>query len=104
MGKREDRLRRQFEAIERSAPVGGGILRALREKRYRLVRIPVAVLLVCGGLLGFLPVLGFWMAPLGLLLLAIDIPALRPAVSAATIRIRRRVEIWRRYLRSRRSD
>lgn len=104
MGKREDRLRRQFEAIERSAPVGGGMLRALREKRYRLVRIPVAVLLVCGGLLGFLPVLGFWMAPLGLLLLAIDIPALRPAVSAATIRIRRRVEIWRRYLRSRRSD
>lgn len=104
MGKREDRLRRQFEAIERSAPVGGGMLRALREKRYRLVRIPVAVLLVCGGLLGFLPVLGFWMAPLGLLLLAIDIPALRPVVSAATIRIRRRVEIWRRYLRSRRSD
>lgn len=104
MGKREDRLRRQFEAIERRAPVGGRTLRALREKRYRLLRLPLAVLLVIGGLLGFLPVLGFWMAPIGLLLLAVDIPALRPAVSAAIIRIRRRIEIWRRYLRQRRSD
>jgi hypothetical protein len=41
--------------------------------------MPAGVLLICGGLLGFLPVLGFWMAPLGLLLLAEDVPPLRSA-------------------------
>lgn len=33
--------------------------------------------LVIGGILGFLPVLGFWMIPLGLLVLSIDLPFLR---------------------------
>jgi hypothetical protein len=37
------------------------------------------LLLTCGGLLGFLPVLGFWMLPIGLLLLAEDVPPLRSA-------------------------
>ena len=94
--KNEHRLRRQFEAIERLLPVGKGIVRALRQRRYRLVRIPLALLLIPGGLLGFLPVLGFWMLPAGLLLLAVDVPAMRPAISAALIRGRRRVELWRR--------
>ena len=40
-------------------------------------RIPLGAVLVVGGLLGFLPILGFWMVPAGLLLLAEDIPALR---------------------------
>lgn len=104
MDKREHRLRRQFEAIERGAPIGGTLLRKLREKPLRMVRIPLAVLLIIGGLLGFLPVLGFWMAPLGLLLLAIDIPALSPVVAAAVIRIRRRVVLWQRRWRRRRRE
>jgi hypothetical protein len=33
--------------------------------------------LVLAGLLGFLPVLGFWMIPLGLSLLAVDFPSVR---------------------------
>jgi len=37
----------------------------------------VVVCLIPGGLLGFLPVLGLWMLPLGLLLLSIDVPILR---------------------------
>ncbi len=32
------------------------------------------ILLVVGGLFGFLPILGFWMIPCGLLLLAPDFP------------------------------
>lgn len=95
--KHEHRLRRQFEALERLLPIGKGIVRALRQRRYRLVRIPLALVLIPGGLLGFLPVLGFWMLPAGLLLLAVDIPAMRPAISAALIRGRRRVELWRRH-------
>ena len=33
--------------------------------------------LVAGGILGFLPVLGFWMIPLGLIILSIDSPIVR---------------------------
>jgi purine-cytosine permease-like protein len=33
--------------------------------------------LVLGGCLGFLPVLGYWMIPLGLIILSIDFPAVR---------------------------
>ena len=41
------------------------------------VRVPLAILLLAGGLVGFLPILGFWMVPLGLALLALDLPFLR---------------------------
>ncbi|PST24123.1 hypothetical protein C7U60_09360 [Mesorhizobium plurifarium] len=50
------------------------------------LRVLIGVLLVCGGLLGFLPVLGFWMVPLGLLVLSHDIPSIR--------RRRRRLAVW----------
>jgi purine-cytosine permease-like protein len=42
-----------------------------------LVRVVLGVLLVIGGFLGFLPVLGFWMVPLGLMVLSIDFPPVR---------------------------
>lgn len=49
----------------------------LRQPSSRWVRIPAGLLFILGGLLGFLPVLGLWMLPLGLALLAEDIPAAR---------------------------
>ncbi len=49
----------------------------IKRPHLRLLRFPLAVALVFGGLLGFLPILGFWMVPLGAVLLAEDIPALR---------------------------
>jgi hypothetical protein len=49
----------------------------LRRPSSRWARMPVGALLVLGGLLSFLPVLGLWMLPLGLVLLAEDVPALR---------------------------
>ncbi len=46
--------------------------------RNRAARISVGVALVLAGAFGgWLPVLGFWMAPLGLLVLSADIPAVR---------------------------
>ena len=45
------------------------------------VRIPPALLIFLGGFVGFLPILGFWMIPLGLVLLAQDIPFLRPPLA-----------------------
>lgn len=41
------------------------------------MRVPLAIVLVAGGFVGFLPVLGFWMLPPGLALLAFDLPVLR---------------------------
>jgi hypothetical protein len=50
-----------------------------------VIRILLGCILVLGGLLGFLPVLGFWMVPLGLIVLAVDIPIAR--------RLKRRLEV-----------
>ena len=50
------------------------------------IRIGLGILLVACGLLGFLPVLGFWMIPLGLLVLSVDIPIVR--------RRRRKLAVW----------
>jgi hypothetical protein len=61
--------------------------------RSRILRILIGILLIIGGLFAFLPILGFWMIPLGLLVLSIDIPRVR--------RWRRRFAVWfhRRYPR-----
>jgi hypothetical protein len=49
----------------------------VRKPSSRLVRIPLAILLVAGGIFSFLPVLGLWMLPLGLILIAQDLPFLQ---------------------------
>ena len=42
------------------------------------MRLPLGILLMCGGLLGFLPILGFWMLPVGFMVAALDVkPLLR---------------------------
>ncbi|MGP9813763.1 hypothetical protein ACTZWT_19820 [Rhodopseudomonas sp. NSM] len=48
----------------------------LRRPSSKYVRLPVGVLLIGGGVFSFLPVLGLWMLPLGLVLIAQDVPAL----------------------------
>jgi hypothetical protein len=52
-------------------------VRFLREPSGRWLRIPFGLLLTLGGLLWFLPILGLWMLPVGLALLADDVPLLR---------------------------
>ena len=51
------------------------------------VRITIGVFLIVIGLLGgWLPILGYWMVPAGLLILSVDIPAVR--------RGRRNFDVW----------
>ena len=88
--KDENRLNRQFDRLEHKVPqVLGRVLSFLRRPVMMLVRIPLGILLVIGGLLSFLPVLGLWMLPLGLLLLALDLRFLRHPVNWALLRIER---------------
>jgi len=54
--------------------------------RSRGLRVAIGVLLTIGGILGFLPILGFWMIPLGLLVLSYEFAAVR--------RQRRRFVVW----------
>ncbi|MGE4062984.1 MAG: hypothetical protein AB7E79_06410 [Rhodospirillaceae bacterium] len=59
------------------------------------VRIVVGILFVLFGLVGFLPILGFWMVPVGLVILAIDIPIVGKLVHRASATFKR----WRRKRR-----
>ena len=100
MVRDDRRLERQLNWLQKGLPGPvRGAMAWLRRPAVRWVRIPVAALFILGGFAGFLPVLGFWMVPLGLLLLAIDVPALRPCVSKGMILLRRRTRIWHRRWR-----
>ncbi|MEM7471191.1 MAG: hypothetical protein AAF340_07555 [Pseudomonadota bacterium] len=89
------RFERQFRAIEVQFPWLKRPLTAIRARGWWIVRLPLAILFIIGGILSFLPVLGLWMLPLGLLLLAVDLPLLRAPLSATMIRGRRRIAVWR---------
>lgn len=62
--------------------------------RSRPLRIGIGVMLVILGCFGFLPVLGFWMIPLGLVILSYEYALVR--------RWRRRSEVWWAERRGRR--
>ncbi len=58
--------------------------------RSRLLRVLIGGLLVVFGFLGFLPVLGFWMVPLGLLVLSYEFAFVRRIRRKIVIRFARR--------------
>ena len=101
MLRRDRRFQRQFEVLSRIFPPLRGPLVALRRGRWRVVRLPLGIVLTLGGVLWFLPILGVWMLPVGLLLLAVDLPRLRDPISGLLIRARRRINRWRSWWRNR---
>lgn len=54
--------------------------------RSQFARIGLGVLFIVGGVVGFLPIVGFWMIPVGLLILSYDVPAIR--------RQKRKLSVW----------
>ena len=91
-----ERLDRQVNRISNELPsVAGGFLRWLRGSSSGWVRVPVGLLLIIFGVFGFLPVLGFWMVPLGVLLLAQDIPFLRRPILWALVWLERKWIKWK---------
>ena len=59
----------------------------------RTGRIGLGIVLILGGILGFLPVVGFWMLPLGVLVLAHDMPGVRRWRRKMIVRWYRKKEI-----------
>lgn len=96
------RLERQFAAMERQFPLLRRPLATIRAGGWWIIRMPIALLFIAGGILSILPVLGLWMLPVGLLLLAVDLPIMRAPLSNAMIRTRRRINLWKRRHKNRR--
>jgi hypothetical protein len=46
-----------------------------------------------GGVLGFLPVLGFWMFPLGVAFVALDLPVTRHRIERWMLQLAREAEL-----------
>lgn len=71
--------------------------RKFRLPANRIARVAVGVGFIVGGFLSFLPVLGVWMLPLGLLILSIDLAFVR--------RWRRKADVkWGRRRRRKAAD
>ena len=78
MSAHQKELDRHFAWFEKKLPPGPAkFVSWVRKPTSIYVRIPLAFLLVVGGFLSFLPVLGLWMLPVGLLLFTQDVPPLQ---------------------------
>ena len=66
------RIKRMLVVVRRRVPPG--------------LRLVVGILLIGGGVLGFLPVLGFWMIPLGIAVAALDVGPIWRAMTGRTRR------------------
>lgn len=78
-----ENLDREFSRFSKKLPRSiGRFVDWLRRPEMRLVRILVAVIFIPGGLIGFfLPIFGFWMTPVGFMLIAQDVPFMRGPMS-----------------------
>jgi hypothetical protein len=83
MTTKEDRAEAHLEHLISRLPARlARAIRRLRHGQSRWLRLPVALGFLLGAVFSFLPVLGIWMLPVGLLLLAEDFPPARVAVYA----------------------
>ena len=89
-----DRERRLELLVRRLPPRFQDWIRRLREPSARWLRIPVGVLLIIGSIFSILPVLGLLMLPLGIVLLAEDVPLLRRGTGRVLAWIERRHPHW----------
>ena len=93
-GRSDDELEQAFAEIDREAP--DSLKRAIawmRKPQARIVRLPLGILCIVGSFFWFLPVLGLWFLPLGLLLIAQDVRFLRRPVGRMTLYL---LDRWKR--------
>ena len=96
ISKTDSKLRNHLldRLIERLPSSARPAARWLRQPEARPLRIPAGALLCVGGVFGMLPVLGFWMLPAGLVLLAEDVPPLTRATNRMLDWVERRRPHW----------
>jgi hypothetical protein len=100
-GRRE--LDRAYEGLEGEVPDRvARAIRWLRDPKARKIRIPLGVLCLIGGFFWFLPVVGLELIPIGLLLIAQDVPFLRKPVARAMIWLEGKWRELRRWWQHRR--
>jgi hypothetical protein len=83
MLKREDQdlaERRLEKLIAKLPPRMAGFIHWLRNPKRLWLRVPLGILFILAGFLWFLPVLGLWMMPLGIVLLTQDCGPVRRVV------------------------
>lgn len=95
----EETLNEAFEGLEREAPDWPArVIHWLRDPKSRKIRIPLGILFIVGSFLWFLPVLGLELLPIGLLLIAQDVPFLRKPVGKMMLWLERKWIEQRREL------
>src|SRR5262245_14392985 len=90
-GSDDWRLERLIDKLP--TPLRSAVLTVPRPSA-RHLRVPSRIALTFGGLFGFLPVVGFWMLPLGLAVLADGLPPLRSLRSRILDWVERRHPDW----------
>lgn len=101
------KLDQAYDVLEQESPDRvARAIRWLRNPRGKWVRLPLGiVILLASFLVPVVPVLGIEFAPIGLLLIAQDIPPLREPVADMTLWLERRWlrlrERWRRHKEAR---
>jgi hypothetical protein len=93
-----------YDELEQHAPDRvARAIRWLRNPKGKAVRLPLGIVLVAAGLLGpVVPLLGVEFIPIGLLLIAQDVPPLREPVADMTLWLERqwvRLRCWRQHKR-----
>jgi hypothetical protein len=69
-------------------------LRGVRSPEMKWVRRAVGAAFIAGGCMAFLPVLGLELLPIGLLLVAEDVPVLRDPTARAVLWM---LQVWRSF-------
>lgn len=97
------KLDRAYDGLEHETPDRvSRAIRWLRDPGSRWIRLPLGLALVAAGFFGFLPVIGFEFIPLGLLLIAQDVPFLRKPVASLTLWLEHRWVALRQWWQERR--
>jgi hypothetical protein len=101
----KQKLDRAYDELEEEAPDAvARAIRWLRNPKGRWVRLPLGIFIVAAGLLGpVVPILGIEFIPLGLLLIAQDVPPLREPVADMTLWLEKKWRALRSRWRHRRS-
>lgn len=96
-------MKEAFDGLEKQVPDRvARALRWLRDPRSRWLRLPLGIVLIGLSFLSFLPVIGLELLPLGLLLIAEDVPFLRKPAAKMMIWLEDAWRVLKRWWLSKR--